>query len=99
MYEPMGEERYCARVLGTYNYKYADQYVSEGGYASHTRVHERFATLIPDSIPSIVAGPLMCGGTTAFSPLYRNKIGKRSKVAIVGNGGIGHFGIIFAKHF
>jgi alcohol dehydrogenase (NADP+) len=41
----------------------------------------------------------MHGGITAFGPLYRNRIGPGSKVAIVGIGGIGHFGVIFGKHF
>jgi alcohol dehydrogenase (NADP+) len=40
---------------------------------------------------------MLCAGLTAFSPLVRNGCGPGKKVGIVGMGGIGHFGIMFAK--
>jgi alcohol dehydrogenase (NADP+) len=40
---------------------------------------------------------MLCAGLTAFSPLVRNGCGPGKKVGIVGLGGIGHFGVLFAK--
>lgn len=40
---------------------------------------------------------MLCAGLTAYSPLVRFGAGKGKKVGIVGIGGIGHFGIMFAK--
>jgi len=40
---------------------------------------------------------MLCAGLTAYSPLVRNGCGPGKKVGIVGMGGIGHFGIMFAK--
>ena len=40
---------------------------------------------------------MLCAGLTAYSPLKRNGAGPGKKVGIVGMGGIGHFGLLFAK--
>lgn len=40
---------------------------------------------------------MLCAGLTAYSPLVRNGCGPGKKVGVVGIGGIGHFGIMFAK--
>lgn len=73
------------------------QVFSQGGFSSHVRVHEQFVFNIPDEISSEEAGPMMCAGLTTFSPLVRGGVGPDSKVAIVGIGGLGHFGILWAK--
>jgi alcohol dehydrogenase (NADP+) len=52
---------------------------------------------IPDALPSPVAAPMLCAGLTSYSPLVRNGAGPGKKVGIVGLGGIGHFGVLFAK--
>lgn len=40
---------------------------------------------------------MLCAGLTAYSPLVRNGCGPGKKVGIVGLGGIGHLGVMFAK--
>lgn len=40
---------------------------------------------------------MLCGGITVFSPLKKNGCGPGKKVGIVGVGGLGHFGILYAK--
>lgn len=70
---------------------------AQGGYSSHSRVHEQFVFRVPDNIPSIEAAPMMCAGLTTYSPLKRAGTGPGKKVAIVGIGGLGHFGILWAK--
>lgn len=92
-----GDEPYCSKFVTTYSQPYEDGYVSQGGYASHIRCHEHFVIPIPEQIPSHLAAPMLCGGVTVFSPLLRNGCGPGKKVGIVGIGGIGHMGLIFAK--
>ncbi|CCF59787.1 hypothetical protein KAFR_0H03770 [Kazachstania africana CBS 2517] len=74
-------EPYCPKFVSTYNRPYDDGYISQGGYASHVRLHEHFAIPVPDEIPSELAAPLMCGGITVFSPLLRNGCGPNKKLA------------------
>lgn len=52
---------------------------------------------IPDTLETAKVAPMLCAGLTAFSPLVRNGAGPGKKVGIVGLGGIGHFGVLFAK--
>lgn len=40
---------------------------------------------------------MLCAGITLYSPLVRNGAGPGKKVAIVGLGGLGHFGVLFGK--
>jgi alcohol dehydrogenase (NADP+) len=40
---------------------------------------------------------MLCAGLTSYSPLVRNGCGPGKKVGIVGIGGLGHFGLLFAK--
>ena len=43
------------------------------------------------------AAPMLCGGITLYSPLKRFGAGPGKSVSIIGIGGLGHFGILFAK--
>lgn len=40
---------------------------------------------------------MLCGGITTYSPLVNNGAGPGMRVGIVGVGGLGHFGILWAK--
>jgi alcohol dehydrogenase (NADP+) len=40
---------------------------------------------------------MLCGGVTLYAPLSREGCGPGKKVGIIGVGGLGHFGILFAK--
>jgi alcohol dehydrogenase (NADP+) len=89
---------FCAGQTGTYNGKYADGSKSFGGYADFSRVPGHFVVKIPDGIPSALAAPLLCGGVTVYSPLRQYGAGtERKHVGIIGIGGLGHFGLLFAK--
>jgi D-arabinose 1-dehydrogenase-like Zn-dependent alcohol dehydrogenase len=50
---------------------------------------------IPDEIASEHAGPLMCGGTTVWGPLYEHGMRAGDRIGIVGFGGLGHMAIQF----
>ena len=52
---------------------------------------------IPDGIASEDAAPMLCGGITLYSPLKREGCGPGKTVGIVGIGGLGHFGVLYAK--
>ncbi|CAZ80020.1 unnamed protein product [Tuber melanosporum] len=90
-------ESYCKDMVGTYNGKYPDGSMSTGGFADYTRVPGHFVFKIPEALSSEIAAPMLCGGITMFSPLKRNGCGPGKTVAIIGFGGLGHFGVLFAK--
>ncbi|KAF2270448.1 GroES-like protein [Lojkania enalia] len=93
-----GMEPYCPNLfVGTYAGKYPDSRWSDGGYADYIRVSARFVVRIPEALKSWDAAPMMCAGITVFSPLKKNGAGPGKKVGIVGVGGLGHFGVLFAK--
>ncbi|KAJ5220351.1 NADP-dependent alcohol dehydrogenase 6 [Penicillium chermesinum] len=93
-----GLEQYCSKgIVGTYNGTFINGDKSYGGYSTYNRVPAHFAVKIPDSIPSAEAAPMLCGGVTLFSPLKHNNCGPGKKVGIIGLGGLGHFGVLFAK--
>ena len=92
-----GMENHCVNMVGTYNGKYDDGSKSYGGYSDYCRAPSHFVLKIPDAIPSDEAAPMLCGGITVFSPLKKNGCGPGKKIGIVGVGGLGHFGILYAK--
>lgn len=52
---------------------------------------------IPEKMVSSDAAPMLCAGITVYSPLKRFGAGPGKKVGIVGIGGLGHYGVLFAK--
>lgn len=92
-----GEENHCASMVGTYAAKYPDGSKSYGGYADYNRTPGHFVLKIPETIATKDAAPMMCAGITLYSPLKREGCGPGKKVGIVGLGGLGHFGVLFAK--
>lgn len=85
-------------MINTYGSVYPDdEGKSYGGYATHNRTNGRFVLNIPDGLDSAEAAPMMCGGITVYSPLKNNGCGPGKTVGIVGVGGLGHFGVLFAK--
>ena len=96
------EEAYCEKgFVGTYNAKGYDGVLVHGGYSNNIVVHERYVHTIAASLePKLAAvAPLLCAGITTYSPLRHWKVGKGTKVGIVGLGGLGHMGLKFAHAF
>ncbi|KFY79046.1 hypothetical protein V499_01906 [Pseudogymnoascus sp. VKM F-103] len=93
-----GEETHCPNMVMTYGSRFADGSKSYGGYADFSRTPGHFVVKIPEGLESEDAAPMMCGGVTVYAPLKRNGCGTTAKrVGIVGVGGLGHFGLLFAK--
>ncbi|KAL7960485.1 hypothetical protein V8C34DRAFT_312590 [Trichoderma compactum] len=91
-------ETYCKHQIDAYGAPYLDTgYTTQGGYSSHSRIHEYWTYPIPEALESTDAAPMLCAGITVFSPLKRFGAGPGKKVGIVGIGGLGHYGIMFAK--
>lgn len=95
-------ENYCTgdgkgHMVDTYNSIWPDGSIAQGGYSTSIRAHHQFVFPIPEGLKSEHAAPMLCAGLTLFSPLYRNKVGPGMRVGIVGIGGLGHFGVMFAK--
>lgn len=91
-----GMEPYCSRQVLTYNGLGADGEYTQGGYSEKIVVDEGYVLHIPDGIALPEAAPLLCAGTTLYSPLRHWKAGPGVRVAIVGFGGLGHVGASIA---
>ena len=94
-----GLEQYCAEgATWTYNgTDRRDGMPTFGGYSERIVVSDKFVVRVPDKLDPKAAAPLLCAGITTWSPLRHWNIGKGSKVAVVGLGGLGHMGLKFAK--
>ncbi|KFA63126.1 hypothetical protein S40285_04780 [Stachybotrys chlorohalonatus IBT 40285] len=91
-------ETYCTKQIDAYGAPYLDTgFTTQGGYSSHTRIHEYWVYPIPENVSSPDAAPMLCAGITMYSPLKRLGAGPGKKVGIVGIGGLGHYGVMFAK--
>jgi uncharacterized zinc-type alcohol dehydrogenase-like protein len=92
-----GLEQYCdAGPIFTYNARDKKGEPTYGGYANNIVVDEAFALKIPKNLDLAATAPLLCAGITTYSPLRHWKVGKHSKVGVVGLGGLGHMGLKFA---
>lgn len=92
-------EQYCTNGwVGTYNGedKHLGGYTF-GGYSEKIVVDENFVLKVPTNLDLAAVAPLLCAGITTWSPLKHWKVGKGSKVAVVGLGGLGHMAIKLAK--
>lgn len=94
-----GQEQAC--IDGpTFTYGFVDRrdgMPTYGGYSERIVVSEKFVLSIPDSLDPAGAAPLLCAGITTWSPLHQWKVGKGSKVGVIGLGGLGHMAIKLAK--
>ena len=92
-------EQYCLNgMVGTYNGP--DKHLGGhtfGGYSKKVVVDEHFVLKVPSNLDLAAVAPLLCAGITTWSPLRHWKVGKGSKVAVVGLGGLGHMAIKLAK--
>ncbi|KAF4201533.1 hypothetical protein CNMCM8927_001428 [Aspergillus lentulus] len=93
-----GRENYChVHLTGTYNGRYLSGDKSFGGFARYHRAPSHFVFKVPDKLLSSHVAPMMCAGVTTYSALKSNGCGPGKNVGIIGIGGLGHFGILWAK--
>lgn len=89
-------ENYCPHAFDTYNSTWPTGEKTSGGYAKYWRGDATFVFAIPEGVDSAAAAPMLCAGATLYSPLKSNGAEGR-KVGIVGIGGLGHFGLLWAR--
>lgn len=93
-----GHENVCEKgFIGTYNGKWSTGDNTYGGYADKWRGDYRWAFKVPDSMSSEDAACFFCAGVTTYAPLLNGGVNDKSVVGVMGIGGLGHFGILFAK--
>ncbi len=94
-----GLEQYCENQnTMTYNdIDRHDKLPTLGGYSERIVVSDKFVLRIPEGLKLEGVAPLLCAGITTWSPLRHWNVGKDSKVAVIGLGGLGHMGLKLAK--
>lgn len=94
-----GWEQDCTEGA-TFTYNSTDRHdgmPTFGGYSDAIVVTEKFVLALPGGLDPAGAAPLLCAGITTWSPLRRWNVGKGSKVAVIGLGGLGHMALKLAK--
>jgi uncharacterized zinc-type alcohol dehydrogenase-like protein len=94
-----GFEQYCegGHTLTYNDIDRHDKMPTFGGYSDRILVSDKFVLKVPENLDLKGVGPLLCAGITTWSPLRHWKVGKDSKVAVIGLGGLGHMGLKLAK--
>ncbi len=94
-----GLEQYCERGLTpTYNGVERDgKSRTFGGYSTRITVDEDYVLRVPTNLPPDRVAPLLCAGITTWSPLVHFGVQAKTRVAILGLGGLGHMGVKLAK--
>ncbi|RSM03150.1 hypothetical protein CDV31_010634 [Fusarium ambrosium] len=86
-----GQELYCEQRQ-LYGFDEFDQ----GSFASYATWNEHFLLLIPETIPSAEAAPLMCAGAAVYSALRSAGVQWHHRVGVLGLGGLGHLAVQYA---
>jgi propanol-preferring alcohol dehydrogenase len=68
----------------------------DGGYAEYVVVPQEAMARIPEKLPAVDAGPLLCAGVTTYNALRNSGARPGDTVAVQGIGGLGHLAIQFA---
>jgi uncharacterized zinc-type alcohol dehydrogenase-like protein len=93
-----GLEQYCSEG-GVFSYNGNERDgsgITYGGYSKSILAHEDFVLRISNKQPLEAVAPLLCAGITTYSPLRYWKVGKGTKVGVLGLGGLGHMGVKLA---
>jgi len=92
------EEQFCENHTSfTYSGTEQDRTTpTYGGYSSQIVVDENYVLNIAPNLPLERVAPLLCAGITTYSPLRQWKVGKGTKVGVMGLGGLGHMAVKLA---
>jgi propanol-preferring alcohol dehydrogenase len=70
---------------------------ADGGYQEYMIAPALYVAPIPDGLGFAEAAPLMCAGLTVFNGMRQAGFQPGQKVAVIGLGGLGHLGVLYAK--
>lgn len=93
-----GHQQYCDKGA-TFTYNSPEKEtggMTYGGYSESIVVNQDFVLKIPDGMDIKAAAPLLCAGITTYSPLVHWRVGKGSRIGVVGLGGLGHMAVKIA---
>ncbi len=92
------EEQYCVSgCVMTYNsYERDSKTPTFGGYSKQVVVDERYVLQVSDKLELSAVAPLLCAGITTFSPLKRFATKPKSRIGVMGLGGLGHMAVKIA---
>jgi len=85
-----GDENLCAAFQFT-------GVTKDGGYQEFMLAPAAYLAPLPDALDFAEAAPLMCAGLTVHSALRHSGFDPGDKVAVIGLGGLGHFGVLYAR--
>ncbi|KAB2573101.1 Alcohol dehydrogenase 3 [Lasiodiplodia theobromae] len=69
-----------------------------GTFQQYVATDARYATRLPDAVADEEAGPLMCGGVTAYVACKRSGVRPGQWIVHLGaGGGLGHLGVQYAR--
>ncbi|CAG9956064.1 unnamed protein product [Clonostachys rosea f. rosea IK726] len=85
------DEVHCVKQLNS-------GFSSPGTFQEYCLTDARYASKLPEGVLDEEAGPIMCGGVTAYGACKRSDVKAGQWLVILGaGGGIGHFAIQYAK--
>lgn len=85
------DELQCSKQLNS-------GFTMPGTFQEYCLTDGRYATRIPEGVKDEEAGPIMCGGVTAYTACKRSSVRPGQWIVLIGaGGGLGHFGIQYAK--
>jgi alcohol dehydrogenase (NADP+) len=94
-------EQFCIEgFTGTYNTLERDgKTIAQGGYSTQIVTDEYYVHHVSPKLDLKAVAPLLCAGITTYSPLRYLKVGKGTKLGVIGLGGLGHMGVKFGVSF
>ncbi|KXJ97561.1 alcohol dehydrogenase [Microdochium bolleyi] len=87
----LGGETSCTQVK-------ISGFYTPGTFQQYCLTSAKYATVVPDGLPSDAAAPLMCAGISVYSGLTRGGVKPGDWVLVTGaGGGLGHLGVQYAR--
>jgi alcohol dehydrogenase, propanol-preferring len=73
-------------------------FTAAGTFQQYAISDGRYTTRIPDGVEDAEAGPIMCGGVTAYTACKRSAVKPGQWIVLPGaGGGLGHFAVQYAR--
>lgn len=86
-----GGELHCPRQTNS-------GFSAAGTFQEYCIADGRYTSRIPEGVKDEEAGPIMCGGVTAYTACKRSQVKPGQWIVLPGaGGGLGHFGVQYAK--